>query len=105
MVRELQYIASQEEPIIEEPSTPEASTEFSESDIKDILSQDTDEIPTIDLSLEELKMNVKEFMKERNVIIPEAALSKAFVALNPADTSIPAPKLKNVNRMRTDHQV
>ena len=101
MVRELQYIGSQQEPIIEEPTTPEASVEFSKSDIEDILSQDADEIPTIDLSLEELKMNVKEFMKERNVSILEAALSEALVAVNPADTSIPAPKLKNVNRLRT----
>ena len=71
----------------------------------DILSQDTDEIPTIDLSLEELKMNVKEFMKERNVSILEATLSKALVALNPADTSIPVLKLKNMDCLRTEHQV
>lgn len=94
-----QYMSSQQAPIVivELPETA--------SDIEDIVYQDTDEIPNTDFYLEELDMIELDLTKDRNEGFPEAALSKALVVLNPQDASIPAPKLKNENRLRTEHQV
>lgn len=104
VLRQSQYISSQQEPIIEEPSTPEISTGMSEVDIEDMSPEGTDEIPTIDLSIEQLRLNVQSILQERNMEIT-GDLSRALVALNPANAYIPAPKLKNVSRLRTEHQV
>lgn len=102
---ESQYIRANCEPIIEEPTTPEPSKEVSETDIEDMFYDDPDEIPTIKLSFEELKMNVESFMQEQNMEIQSDDLSRALVALDPSVASIPAPKLKSVSRLRTEHQV
>ncbi|KAL0538629.1 hypothetical protein IC582_022779 [Cucumis melo] len=87
------------EPIVEVPATPEPEpNEITESDIEDAFYEDPDEIPTIKLSMEEFKTTLQNY-------IPEGDMSKALVALNPEAAFIPTPKLKNVSRLRTEHQV
>lgn len=94
------------EPIIEEPATPEPEfIETSESAIEDYFDEDPDEIPVIKLNLEEFTQNLQNFMQENNLDIQEGDMSKALVALAPEAASIPTPKLKNVSRLRTEHQV
>lgn len=88
------------EPIIEEPATPEQSTEALESDIEDFFWEDPDEIPTINVNLEVFAKSLQNHMQEH-----EGDQSKALVAWNPQSASIPTPKLKNVSRLRTEHQV
>ncbi|EOA19778.1 hypothetical protein CARUB_v10000024mg [Capsella rubella] len=94
------------EPIIEEPSSPEQEcTEITESDIEDgYYNEDPDEIPTIKLNIEQFGMTLREHM-ERNMELQDGDMSKALVALNPTNTYIPTPKLKNISRLRTEHQV
>ena len=93
------------EPIIEEPATPEQEcTEISQSDIEDSFYEDPDEIPIIKLDMGELKENLQSYM-QKNMELQEADMSKALVALTPDVASIPIPKLKNVSRLRTEHQV
>ncbi|XP_065625622.1 transcriptional activator DEMETER isoform X2 [Quercus suber] len=90
------------EPIIEEPATPEQEcTEATESDIEDAFYEDPDEIPIIKLNIKEFTTNLQNYMQE-NMELQEGDMSKALVAINP---SIPTPKLKNVSRLRTEHQV
>ncbi|KAG4395252.1 hypothetical protein GLYMA_20G188300v4 [Glycine max] len=93
------------EPIIEEPATPEREwKEAEESDMEDFLKVDSDEILSIGLNAKESTVNVQNHLqeyKEHN----EGDMSKALVALNPESASIPTPKLKNVSRLRTEHQV
>ncbi|GAB4844423.1 hypothetical protein Ancab_037787 [Ancistrocladus abbreviatus] len=92
------------EPIVEEPTTPEMeSTEVSETDIEDAFYEDPDEIPTIKLSAEEFT-SLQNYMQENPELV-ESDMSKALVAVNPEAASIPTPKLKNVSRLRTEHQV
>ncbi|XP_059665988.1 protein ROS1A-like [Cornus florida] len=100
------FITNKCEPIVEEPTTPEPeSREVSESDIEDAFYEDPDEIPTIRLNLEEFTLNLHNYMQENNMELQEGDMSKALVALNPEAASIPTPKLKNVSRLRTEHQV
>ena len=90
------------EPIIEEPATPEQEcTEATESDIEDAFYEDPDEIPIIKLNIKEFTTNLQNYMQE-NMELQEGDMSKALVAINP---SLPTPKLKNVSRLRTEHQV
>lgn len=92
------------EPIIEEPATPEPECANTLGDIEDFFSEDPNEIPTIKLNIEEFTQNVQNYM-QRNMELQGAEMSKALVALGPEAASIPMPKLKNVNRLRTEHQV
>ncbi|GAB2217291.1 hypothetical protein Drorol1_Dr00000463 [Drosera rotundifolia] len=92
------------EPIVEEPRTPEPDViDLSETDIEDAFFEDPDEIPTIKLSAEDIT-TLKNYIKE-NVELEEGDMSKALVALNPEAAYIPVQKLKNVSRLRTEHQV
>ncbi|KAK1301233.1 Transcriptional activator DEMETER [Acorus calamus] len=99
------------EPIIEEPTTPEPPEperieEVSENDIEEAFWQeDPDEIPPIVQDYEALKQNIQSIIESSNMDIENSDLSKALVALTPAAASIPMPKLKNVNRLRTEHRV
>ncbi|KAF8008997.1 hypothetical protein BT93_J0094 [Corymbia citriodora subsp. variegata] len=94
------------EPIIEEPTTPDEERAVAlESDIEDALKDGDEEIPTIKLNIQEFTENLQQFMQANNMELQEADMSKALVALNPEATSIPARKLKNVSRLRTEHQV
>lgn len=96
---------SKYEPIIEEPATPEPQCiEALESDIEDAFCEDPDEIPSIKLNFEEFALNLQNYMQE-NMELQEGDMSKALVALDPQATSIPTPKLKNISRLRTEHQV
>ncbi|KAL5743137.1 hypothetical protein ACOSP7_029869 [Xanthoceras sorbifolium] len=93
------------EPIIEEPATPEPQcVEISENDIEDTLWEDPDEIPTIKLNMEEFTQTLQNYM-QKSMELQEGDMSKALVALTAGAASIPMPKLKNVNRLRTEHQV
>lgn len=93
------------EPIIEVPASPEPECdEIPESDIEDAFCEDPDEIPTINLNIEDFAMNLQNYMQENKMEIHDGNMSKALVALNP-EASIPTPKLKNVSRLRTEHQV
>lgn len=92
------------EPLIEEPTTPEQPVEAEERDIEDAFYEDPDEIPVIKLNIEAFTSNLQSFIQDQ-IQIGEGDMSKALVALNPAFASIPAPKLKQVSRLRTEHRV
>ncbi|RDY12333.1 Protein ROS1, partial [Mucuna pruriens] len=93
------------QPIIEEPTTPEPEcSQVSETDIEDAFYEDSCEIPTIKLNIEEFTLNLQNYMQE-NMELQEGEMSKALVALHPEAASIPMPKLKNVSRLRTEHCV
>ncbi|XP_031373883.1 transcriptional activator DEMETER-like isoform X2 [Punica granatum] len=96
------------QPIIEEPASPEQERAVQESDIEDGWYEDDDdddEIPTIKLNMEEFTENLQNFIQDNNMELQEGDMSKALVALNPGVASIPTRKLKNVSRLRTEHQV
>jgi hypothetical protein len=93
------------QPIIEEPATPEPEcSEVFENDIEDAFYDESDEIPTIKLDIEEFTTNLQNYMQE-NMELQEGEVSKALVALNQEAAYIPTPKLKNVSRLRTEHSV
>ncbi|KAI3442868.1 ENDO3c domain-containing protein [Psidium guajava] len=97
--------ASNCQPIIEEPATPEPDcTQIGEIDMEDMFSDDINEIPTIKLNMEEFTQNLQKYM-QHNMDLQEDDMSKALVALTPEAASIPVPKLKNVSRLRTEHLV
>ncbi|KAG8374157.1 hypothetical protein BUALT_Bualt11G0101600 [Buddleja alternifolia] len=107
--------ASNSQPIIEEPATPEpiievpaspepSHTQVSECDIENSIYEDPDEIPTIHLNMEVFTQNLQKIM-EQNTELLEGDMSKALVALTREAASIPVPKLKNMSRLRTEHQV
>lgn len=93
------------QPIIEEPVSPEPESKQTEViDIEDLCYETFDEIPTIKLDLKELTENIQNYMHQ-HMDLQEHEMSKALVALNPEAASIPAPKLKNMSRLRTEHLV
>ncbi|XP_073134408.1 transcriptional activator DEMETER [Henckelia pumila] len=107
--------ARNSQPIIEEPTTPEPTVEapatpepsynqVPECDIENSFCEDPDEIPTIQLNMEEFTHNLQKIMRQ-NAEILEGETSKAIVALTPEAALIPLPKLKNVSQLRTEHQV
>jgi len=92
-------------PIIEEPTSPEPEcSQVSQTDIEDAFYEDSCEIPTIKLNIEEFTQNLQNYMQEK-MELQESEMSKALIALNPEAASIPMPKLKNVSRLRTEHCV
>ncbi|MQL78151.1 hypothetical protein Taro_010575 [Colocasia esculenta] len=95
------------EPIIEEPATPEPEcTQIPDiPDIEDAFCEDPDEIPTIELNAKEFAQNLQIYMQENNMELQNVDWTKALVTLTPQAASIPTPKLKNVSRLRTEHQV
>lgn len=106
---------SNSQPIIEEPQSPEPTVEVpatpdpeymeaTECDIENSFGEDPDEIPTIHLNMEEFTQNLQTIMQQ-NTELQEGEVSKALVALTTEAASIPVPKLKNVSRLRTEHQV
>ncbi|XP_047976597.1 protein ROS1A-like [Salvia hispanica] len=93
------------EPIVEVPTTPEPDDmQDPECDIESAFGEDPDEIPTIQLNMEEFTHNLQTIMQQ-NTELQEGEMSKALVALTSEAASIPVPKLKNVSRLRTEHQV
>lgn len=100
------------EPIVDEPpehECPDAlqnEMQATDNDIEDAFWQeDPDEIPTIKLNIEEFTINVHNYMQQNNLELQDSNMSNALVALTPEAASIPMPKLKNVSRLRTEHQV
>ncbi|XP_057953863.1 protein ROS1A-like [Malania oleifera] len=88
------------EPIIEEPASPQPPcVDIPERDIEDYFSEDSKEIPTIKLNMEEFTANLQNYM-----MFQEDDTSKSLVALTSEAASIPMPKLKYVSRLRTEHQ-
>lgn len=73
-------------------------------DIEDAF-EDADEIPTIKLNIEQLQQNLQNYIVKNAVVTSESEMSKALVVLTPEAASIPMPKLKNISRLRTEHQV
>ncbi|KAH0721714.1 hypothetical protein KY290_006697 [Solanum tuberosum] len=93
------------EPIVEVPSTPEQEQiQAPEIDIEDAYFEDPNEIPMIELNMAEFTQNVKKYV-ENNMELHQVEMSNALVALTSEAASIPTPKLKNVSRLRTEHQV
>ncbi|CAI9262310.1 unnamed protein product [Lactuca saligna] len=93
-------------PIIEEPTTPEPEKmeEFDMEDFCEEEEEDSEEIPTIRLNMEEFTQNLQTYM-ENNMELEEGDMSRALVSLTSEAASIPTPKLKNVSQLRTEHQV
>ncbi|XP_057827199.2 DNA glycosylase/AP lyase ROS1 isoform X1 [Cryptomeria japonica] len=90
------------EPIVEEPATPEPEHIESSEVIDEWAYTDPDEIPVIKLNLDELSYNIQQICKSN---MQDVDVSKALIMLSPQDASIPAPKLKYVHRLRTEHRV
>ncbi|XP_076904571.1 DNA glycosylase/AP lyase ROS1-like isoform X2 [Bidens hawaiensis] len=88
------------EPIIEVPTTPEPAKLQEDFDIEDFC----EEIPMIKLNMEAFTENLQNYM-ENNMEVAEGDKSRALVALTSEAASIPTPKLKNVSQLRTEHQV
>ncbi|XP_020257958.1 protein ROS1-like [Asparagus officinalis] len=102
--RHVKIVTANCEPIIEEPATPEPQYfETSEMDIEDLLHNDPDEIPIINLC-GKIKQNLRNYMQENSMGLQDGDCSKALVALTSEAASIPLRKLKNVSRLRTEHQ-
>ncbi|KAK7284922.1 hypothetical protein RJT34_19676 [Clitoria ternatea] len=107
MIRQLEakFEININQPIIEEPASPEPEcSQVSENDIEDTFYEESCEIPTIKLDVEEFTLNLQNYMQE-NMELQEGEMSKALVALHPDAACIPTPKLKNVSRLRTEHYV
>ncbi|KAK4785239.1 hypothetical protein SAY86_001928 [Trapa natans] len=92
------------QPIIDEPASPVQELRDLESDIEDGWG-DEDEIPTIRLNMKELTENLQNFIQSNNIELQEGDMSRALVALTPGMASIPTRKLKDVSRLRTEHEV
>uniref|UniRef100_A0A0E0L0J9 HhH-GPD domain-containing protein n=1 Tax=Oryza punctata TaxID=4537 RepID=A0A0E0L0J9_ORYPU len=103
-----EHACGYQQPIIEEPSTPEpepGSAETKEAEIEDFFGEDPDEIPTINLNVEGFAQNLKSYIEANNIEVEDADMSKALISITPQAASVPISKLKNVNRLRTEHQV
>ncbi|KAG9159080.1 hypothetical protein Leryth_017546 [Lithospermum erythrorhizon] len=97
------HVPATPEPNVEEPPSPElVHDQFVEPDMEDF--EDFDEIPTIRLNMEEFAQNLKNLVGG-NMEIQEHEMSKALVAITAEVASLPTPKLKNINRLRTEHHV
>ncbi|GLT82064.1 hypothetical protein SLE2022_004770 [Rubroshorea leprosula] len=98
------YKAKNLEPIIEEPiieELPSHVLEAQESEEPEI-EYDSEGIPIIKLSAETFRTNIQDFMDKK---FQDGIGQRALVALNPIAASIPARKLKDVSRLRSEHQV
>ncbi|CAA7060915.1 unnamed protein product [Microthlaspi erraticum] len=93
------------EPIVEEPASPELEcAQVSMADIEDAFYEDPEEIPTIQLNMDDFTSNLKKIM-EHNKELQDGNVSNALVALTAEAASIPMPKLKNISQLRTEHRV
>ncbi|VFQ82791.1 unnamed protein product [Cuscuta campestris] len=98
------YVHNCDEPIIEVPASPEPESTVSlERGIEEIpYESDDDEIPHFRLDTEEFKRNLLNYLNPDDV---KEEVSNALVALTPNGATIPAPKIKTVERLRTKHRV
>ncbi|XP_010506092.1 PREDICTED: protein ROS1-like [Camelina sativa] len=90
------------EPIIDEPASPEQVSADIEADIEDAFFEDPEEIPTIRLNTDAFTISLKKIMEDIKEV---GNMSTALVALTDEAASLPMPKLKNISRLRTEHQV
>ncbi|XP_050205063.1 uncharacterized protein LOC126655104 [Mercurialis annua] len=105
---ESECVKQTSEPIIEEPKSPQLDDieDFGiyHGNDEDITNQD-EEIPTFNLSNEPFRANVQCFMDNYwNIHQPDGA-SRAIVPISVNVDSVPLRKLKNISRLRTEHQV
>lgn len=92
------------EPLIEEPIEVLPKLESPQSEEPEI-EYDSEGIPIIRLNLENFKASLCSYVNNSNITFEDGESSKAIVALTPEAASIPAPKLKYVSRLRTEHLV
>ncbi|CAH9133990.1 unnamed protein product [Cuscuta epithymum] len=93
------------DPIIEIPASPEPESTVShdrDTEEAQYESEDENGIPHFRLNTEEFKRNLLNYL---NPDFKEEEVSNALVALTPKDATIPAPKMKSVERLRTRHRV
>ncbi|KAK3026106.1 hypothetical protein RJ639_040778, partial [Escallonia herrerae] len=92
------------EPIIEVPPSPEPeNTEDLLRDIEDFNLESDDDVPTIKLNSQEFIETLQDYINYD--LVHGNNTSNAPVPLSWEAASIPAPKLINVGRLRTVHQV
>ncbi|KAK1429411.1 hypothetical protein QVD17_11620 [Tagetes erecta] len=98
-------VSATQEPIVEVPASPEPE-QIQQQEVYDIedFGGDDEEIPMIKLNIEAFTQNLQTYM-ESHMELGEGDMSKALVALTTEAASIPTPKLKNINQLRTEHQV
>ncbi|KAL5580251.1 hypothetical protein UlMin_012693 [Ulmus minor] len=103
------FRANNNEPIIEEPESPKSTEPMEVRDIEDLYRDDysnSNYIPTIKLYSEGFSRDLQQCIDMMNTLmIQEHDMSRAVVPLRPEVASYPAPKLKDVNRLSTKHQV
>ncbi|XP_025014609.2 uncharacterized protein LOC8267010 isoform X1 [Ricinus communis] len=94
------------EPLIEEPKSPEPVADIEDFEIANGIDiNDGEEIPIIQLSNEPFRANVQYFMDEYRNNLQTDSSSRALVPLSVNVDSVPVRKLKNISRLRTEHQV
>ncbi|KAF2300737.1 hypothetical protein GH714_015436 [Hevea brasiliensis] len=94
------------EPFIEEPESPKIEQDIEElGTSKYIIDDEEEEIPTIKLNNDSFKENVQHFMDKYGPNLQTDNLSRALVPMPVNVNSIPMRKLKQTNRLRTEHQV
>ncbi|XP_058008447.1 protein ROS1A [Hevea brasiliensis] len=94
------------EPFIEEPESPKIEQDIEElATSKYIIDDEEEEIPTIKLNNDSFKENVQHFMDKYGPNLQTDNLSRALVPIPVNVNSIPMRKLKQTNRLRTEHQV
>ncbi|KAF5744814.1 hypothetical protein HS088_TW07G00394 [Tripterygium wilfordii] len=88
------------------PRLAEVCAKSLESDIEDLLKDDQNEMPPIEMDMAVFKINVRNVvLQDCNMILEDDDVSKALVALTPEAASIPTSKLRNASRLRTEHRV
>lgn len=106
------------QPVVEMPPSPQPVVEMSSSpqsqciqssedlDMEDVVTvedkDDKEDIPVIRLQTKEFMENVQHFMEKNNIILENSESLELMVA---EAAALPPPKLKSVNRLRTEHLV
>ncbi|KAK1562161.1 hypothetical protein Q3G72_007289 [Acer saccharum] len=70
-------------------------------DFEDFIGGENEEIPTIRLQDREFMENIQNLMKTDKIMLQN---SGDLVVLAAEAASMPTPKLKSINRLRTEHQ-
>ncbi|XP_071707250.1 DNA glycosylase/AP lyase ROS1-like isoform X2 [Rutidosis leptorrhynchoides] len=93
------------DPIIEVPSSPEPEINDTQpiiGDIEDLCVESDDEIPIIQLNVEEFRETLK---NTHNISLPEGDEPKALVALYEESTTFRVARAKFITKLRTFHIV
>ncbi|XP_071696794.1 DNA glycosylase/AP lyase ROS1-like [Rutidosis leptorrhynchoides] len=101
--------SSYHDPIIEVPSSPEPEIKDTQpiiGDIEDLFIDSDDEIPFIQLNVEEFRETLKDTIETHNIPnLSEDDKTKALVALIAETNTFRVPRMKFVARSRTFHLV